>query len=120
MRSARSPAVVPYAASIASGTVGRSIMFACTETPSPVRWPASAMHRAPVCAATPPFASTIATCRIDSPASPATSARSASAADLPPRISSRPSGPYEVSLIACVATAPTPASAQGTATPTQK
>ncbi len=120
IRSARSPLVDAYAASIASGTVSRSIMFACTDTLSPVRCPAWAMQRAPVCAATFPRASIIATCRTASRSSPATSARSASGAVLPPRISSSPSGPYDVSLNACVATAPTPASAHGTTDPTEK
>ena len=47
-RLARSPSPARKASIIASGTVGRSIMLACAETPSATRWPASRMQRAPV------------------------------------------------------------------------
>src|SRR5262245_43539952 len=77
------------------------------------------MQDLPVWVATPPFASTIPTCRTSRPASPATSAASASGAARPAFISERPSGPYEGSTNDWVATAPTPASAQGTIDPTE-
>jgi hypothetical protein len=77
------------------------------------------MHFAPVCAATLPRASTIATCRTSRPSSFATSVRKASGAFTPPRISSSPLRPYEGSMKDCVATAPTPASAQATLDPTE-
>ncbi|MDP9343970.1 MAG: hypothetical protein M3Q23_18135 [Actinomycetota bacterium] len=78
---------------MASHTVSRSIMFACAENPSPMAWPAAWTHRAPVCTATEPFASTIATCRRSRPSSSARSVSSASSELAPARISSSPRGP---------------------------
>ena len=73
-RSSRSPDAAVNASAIASGTVGLRIMFACTDQPGPVRWPAYSMHASPVCAAARPALSTIATWRVARPASAATSA----------------------------------------------
>src|SRR5262245_3581920 len=77
------------------------------------------MHLDPVCTATCPFASTIATWRTASCGSAAISASSACCAVFPAFMSSRPSGPYETSVNDCVATAPTPASAHTTCAPTE-
>ena len=76
------------------------------------------MHFSPVHAATRPLASTIATWRTARCSSAAVSWSSASCGLLPPRISSSPLGPYDTSTNDCVATAPTPGSAQGTVGPT--
>ena len=62
-RSARSPCVCSYARAISGQTLAVAIRFAWTEYPLPVVSPAKGMHFGPVCAATPPFESTIATCR---------------------------------------------------------
>ena len=83
-------------------------------------WPAEGIVEAPVCAAARPAASTIATCRLAAPSSSASSRANASGADTPAAISSTPLGPYEISHIACVATAPTPGRAHGTTGPTEK
>src|SRR5688500_14349487 len=77
------------------------------------------MSMAPVNVATPPFTSTIPTSRTARLSSAARSAARASGADLPARMSASPSGPYDGSTNDCVATAPTPASAQGTTAPTE-
>jgi hypothetical protein len=68
---------------MASGTVARSIMFACTDHPSPVRWPASAMQRSPVWVATAPDASTTATWRLAANGSSEVSAASAASGASP-------------------------------------
>lgn len=78
---------------MASHTVSFVIMLACTDQPSPLRWPASAMQLLPVWTATLPEASTTATWRCSRPSSPATSWARASAAVAPSRNSARASGP---------------------------
>src|SRR5688500_20091383 len=72
----------------------------------------------PVCAATLPAASIIATWRTSGCGSASTRPASASGAVRPARIRSSPSGPYEGSTNDWVATAPTPASAKATIAPT--
>ena len=61
---ASGPALAVKAAAIASGTPGSSIMLACTVKPSPMTWPACAMHSAPGVHRRRPVASTIATWRV--------------------------------------------------------
>ena len=100
-------------------TVSRSIMFACTEKPSPRSWPNSRMQPSPVCTPTAPCASTNATWRTARSVSARTRVSSASGAERPRRINSSPSGPYDRSANDWVATAPTPASAQETTLPTE-
>src|SRR5437660_3662258 len=77
------------------------------------------MQPAPVCAATRPLASTKATWRPALAASCSSSVFSARPASIPWRISDSPRGPYAGSANACVATAPTPASAHVTTVPTE-
>ena len=104
---------------MAGQTVALPIRFAWTEKFSPIWWPAAGMQLPPVQASTRPWASIIATCRTSRPSSAATSAASASGADSPFRMASRPFGPYAGSTKDWVATAPTPDSAQETMEPTE-
>ena len=59
MRSARSPVAVVNVSAMASGTPSRRIMFACTDQPSPMTWPAWIIACVPVWTAMPPAASTM-------------------------------------------------------------
>ena len=93
MRSARSPFAFSNAAAIAGHTWSFAIRFACTEYWRPTCCPASGMHLSPVCAATLPCASTIATCRTLPALSALTSVSSACGALMPCRMSARPLGP---------------------------
>jgi hypothetical protein len=95
-------------------------MFACALTCSSSEWPACAMQCMPVCTATLPPPSTSATWRTASFESSEISCWSAAGALAPSPISLSPRGPNEASTIDCVATAPTPASAQLTIEPTLK
>src|SRR5262245_34713010 len=78
------------------------------------------MHASPVHAATLPSADTTPTCRRNGESSAARAPASASAADAPASSASRHLGPYAGEANAWVATAPTPARAHGTITPTPK
>ena len=78
---------------MAGHTVALSIRFACTEYWAPVWCPAAGIAIAPVCAATRPCASTIATCRTAGFGSARFRESSASGAGIPPRISASPFGP---------------------------
>src|SRR6266516_329904 len=77
------------------------------------------MQRSPVCTATPPDVSTIATCRTSTCSSTDASECSASCAESPLCMSAMPRAPYAGSTNDCVATAPTPDSAQPTSPPTE-
>src|SRR5438093_1586057 len=78
------------------------------------------MQSFPVKLATPPFASTIPTCRWSRPSSSARSFRRTASAERPFLRRRSPDGPKVVLPAACVAMAPTSASAQGTTEPTAK
>ena len=60
IRSASGASLVAKARAMASQTVSFSMRLAWQLNPSPSVWPAAGMHRAPVCAATLPAASTMA------------------------------------------------------------
>src|SRR5204863_7204281 len=82
--------------------------------------PAQSRHLLPVQDAMPPCASAIPTWRESQAESVAASARRASGAESPDRNNASALGPNDGSTRAWVATAPTPASAQGTSVPTLK
>src|SRR3990170_3477490 len=84
----------------------------------PTTCPAHALHSFPVYDAASPRASTTPTCRFPRSSSLAVSARITCVGVIPRLSIASPRGPYEVFAYACVATAPTPALAQGTAVPT--
>src|SRR5581483_11118193 len=77
------------------------------------------MQSEPVWTAARPWASITATCLLGAAGSSASSRSSASRAPAPDPSSSSARGPYEISALACVATAPTPGAAQGTTAPTE-
>ena len=85
---------------------------------SPCRLPAQSPFSAPVWAAVRPCMSISPSWRSSRPASSASSSASATAGDRPCSIRSSPWGPYSTIVHDWVATAPTPARAQGTARPT--
>ena len=93
MRSARSPCAFSNAALIAGHTDGFAIRLAWHEYWFPALCPASGMHFFPVCVATLPFASTIATCRTSELVSARTRESSACCAVRPFRIRWSPLGP---------------------------
>ena len=76
------------------------------------------MHSEPVKDAAPPVASTIPSCRWARPSSAPVREATASLAVAPPLSRARPSAPYSGFAWAWVATAPTPARADGTTAPT--
>ena len=84
----------------------------------PVRPPAQSKHESPVQLAVLPWASTMPTWRCERRVSVRSTMRIASGAEAPSSISSSPRSPYAVLPSDCVATAPTPARAQGTMPPT--
>ena len=95
-------------------------MLPWTATPGAVRPPAQGMHCSPVKVADRPCMSTTPTWRWEAMASACVSRSITSTGATPCASSRRPSGPYERLANAWVATAPTPAWAQGTITPTAR
>ncbi len=119
IRAARSPRVDSKARAIAGQTASERIRLACTLYCGPTSPPATGMFREPVCTATRPAASIIATCRTWLSGSCRSRNASASGAGIRERMSMSPRGPsYDGSMNDWVATAPTPGSAQATTLPT--
>src|SRR5690242_17034605 len=101
-------------------TAGPARMFPWQAKSTPCSPPCQSRHLLPVQVAIPPRASAIPTWRESHTESVAARARMTSEAESPVRRSAKALGPNDGSTRAWVATAPTPASAQGTSVPTLK
>src|SRR5579859_2491086 len=95
-------------------------MLPATEKPSWVWWPNQSTHSAPERAATFPWASIRCSWRCSRPSSAPRSRATTSSGARPSASRSSPRGPYVGLTRACVATAPTPARANGQSEPTPK